>query len=186
MSPTHCCLSFLLIWPVCPTQLICISDVYLSLCQQTNTKDIARQSASQPRSSSVKSSRQSVQFSWLSSSSILQIEAIWWRGYQHAHWVCIIGHIYRIYRNAWNEIINLGMIGCAMFFGRLQHNGRGWQSGYLPAPGLTTSRVNTDTYAPGLTTFTVKFGYCLNSCLPWPRWANKYYYSLNIIFSQCF
>ena len=44
------------------------------------------------------SSRQSPQFSWLSPSSIFQIEAIWWRGYKYAHWVCM-GHIYRIYRN---------------------------------------------------------------------------------------
>ena len=29
-----------------PTQLICISDIYLLICQQTNTKDIAGQSAS--------------------------------------------------------------------------------------------------------------------------------------------
>ena len=28
-----------------PTQLICISDIYLLTCQQTNTKDIAGQSA---------------------------------------------------------------------------------------------------------------------------------------------
>ena len=28
-----------------PTQLICISDIYLLICQQTNTKDIAGQSA---------------------------------------------------------------------------------------------------------------------------------------------
>ena len=44
------------------------------------------------------SSRQSPQFSWFSPSSIFQIEAIWWRGYKYAHWVCM-GHIYRIYRN---------------------------------------------------------------------------------------
>ena len=35
-------------------------------------------------------------------------------------------------------------------FGRRQHNGTGWQSGYLPAPVLTTSRVNMDMYAPVL------------------------------------
>ena len=29
-----------------PTQLICISDIYLFICRQTNTKDIAGQSAS--------------------------------------------------------------------------------------------------------------------------------------------
>ena len=46
------------------------------------------------------------------------------------------------YRNASNEMINLGRDRLCRVFGRLKHNGRGRQNGNLPAPLLTAFQVN--------------------------------------------